>query len=146
LERCARARTIAPSIAAIASVASDRARSASSPRDANASARRCCQRANAVPAASRAAPERSPSSVAETIGHPRRAPTSSAPDSFEAPIHTNDRLLTADDLAVRWQVPKSHVYRLARGARIPTVKLGRYYRFRLAAVEAFELKGGVSDA
>jgi excisionase family DNA binding protein len=74
------------------------------------------------------------------------AQTSSGPEFFEAKIHTNDRLLTADDLAARWQVPKSHVYRLARGARIPTVRLGRYYRFRLAAVEAFELEGGVSDA
>ena len=25
------------------------------------------------------------------------------------------RLLTADQLAIRWQVPKSHVYRLASG-------------------------------
>jgi excisionase family DNA binding protein len=49
-----------------------------------------------------------------------------------------DRLLTADQLAVRWQVPKSHVYRLTREGRIPTVRLGRYYRYRLAAVEAWE--------
>jgi excisionase family DNA binding protein len=49
------------------------------------------------------------------------------------------RLLTADDLAERWQVPKSHVYRLTRDAKIPTVKLGRYYRYRLDAIEAFEL-------
>jgi excisionase family DNA binding protein len=49
------------------------------------------------------------------------------------------RLLTADDLAERWQVPKRHVYRLTRDAKIPTVKLGRYYRYRLDAIEAFEL-------
>jgi excisionase family DNA binding protein len=49
------------------------------------------------------------------------------------------RLLTADDLAERWQVPKSHVYRLTRDAKIPTVKLGRYYRYRLDAIQAFEL-------
>jgi excisionase family DNA binding protein len=35
-------------------------------------------------------------------------------------------LLTAGELAMRWQVPKSHVYRLTREGRIPTVKLGRY--------------------
>ena len=36
-----------------------------------------------------------------------------------------DRLLTAEELAYRWQVPKSHVYRLSREGRIPTVKLGK---------------------
>lgn len=49
------------------------------------------------------------------------------------------RLLTADELAERWQVPKSHVYRLTRDEAIPTVKLGRYYRYRLDAIEAWEL-------
>jgi excisionase family DNA binding protein len=47
-------------------------------------------------------------------------------------------LLTADDLAARWQVSKHHVYRLAREGRIPCVQIGRYYRFRLAAIEAWE--------
>jgi excisionase family DNA binding protein len=50
-----------------------------------------------------------------------------------------DQLLTADQLAQRWQVPKSHVYRLAREGRIPTVELGRYKRFRLDAIERFEV-------
>lgn len=48
------------------------------------------------------------------------------------------QLLTAGQLAERWQVPTSHVYRLARDGRIPTVELGRYRRFRLDAVEQFE--------
>lgn len=48
------------------------------------------------------------------------------------------QLLTADQLAVRWQVPKSHVYRLAREGAIPVVELGRYRRFRLDAIEQFE--------
>jgi excisionase family DNA binding protein len=48
------------------------------------------------------------------------------------------QLLTADQLAERWQVPTSHVYRLARDGRIPTVELGRYRRFRLDAIEQFE--------
>lgn len=51
------------------------------------------------------------------------------------------RLLTADELAERWQVPKSQVYRLTRDAAIPTVKLGRYYRYRLDMIEAWELGG-----
>ncbi len=56
----------------------------------------------------------------------------------------NGQLLTADQLTVRWQVPKSqqvpksHVYRLAREGAIPVVELGRYRRFRLDAIEQFE--------
>jgi excisionase family DNA binding protein len=49
------------------------------------------------------------------------------------------QLLTADQLAERWQVPTSHVYRLTRDSAIPAVKLGRYYRYRLDAIERFEL-------
>lgn len=49
------------------------------------------------------------------------------------------RLLTAEELADRWQVPASHVYRLARRDDIPVVRLGRYYRFRLDEIEAWEL-------
>jgi excisionase family DNA binding protein len=49
------------------------------------------------------------------------------------------RLLTAEDLAERWGVTKAQVYRLARDGRIPTVPIGRYYRFRLAAIEAWEI-------
>lgn len=48
------------------------------------------------------------------------------------------QLLTADQLAERWQVPKSHVYRLTREGAVPAVKLGRYYRYRLDAIERFE--------
>jgi excisionase family DNA binding protein len=48
------------------------------------------------------------------------------------------QLLTAEQLAERWQVAAAHVYRLAREGRIPVVKLGRYYRFRLDEIERFE--------
>lgn len=57
-------------------------------------------------------------------------------------VVTASRLLTADDLAERWQVPKAHVYRLTRSGQLPTVKLGRYCRYDLRAVEAFEAGGG----
>jgi len=50
----------------------------------------------------------------------------------------SDRLLTATDLAARWQVEKGHVYRLTREGTIPAVKLGRYYRYRRDLIEAFE--------
>lgn len=53
-------------------------------------------------------------------------------------------LLTAEQVAARWQVPKAHVYRLARDGRLPTVALGRYRRWRLEALEAFERDGGAA--
>jgi excisionase family DNA binding protein len=49
-----------------------------------------------------------------------------------------DALLTADELAERWQVERSQVYRLAREGRIPAVRIGRYLRFRLDLIEEFE--------
>jgi excisionase family DNA binding protein len=49
------------------------------------------------------------------------------------------RVLTPEQLAERWSVPKSQIYRLTREGRIPVVKLGRYVRFRLDAIERFEL-------
>jgi excisionase family DNA binding protein len=52
--------------------------------------------------------------------------------------------MTADDVAERWQVPKAHVYRLERTGKLPSVRLGRYRRFRLEAIEEFERDGGVS--
>ena len=55
---------------------------------------------------------------------------------------TAGTLLTADDLAARWQVPKGQIYRLTREGQIPTVQLGKYYRYALAAVEEFEAAGG----
>jgi excisionase family DNA binding protein len=52
------------------------------------------------------------------------------------------QLLTADDLAARWQVPKTQVYGMARAGLLPVVRLGRYVRFRLVDVERFEEEGG----
>lgn len=48
------------------------------------------------------------------------------------------RLFTAADLAERWGVPVAHVYRMTRQCDLPTVRIGRYYRYRLAAVRAWE--------
>jgi excisionase family DNA binding protein len=39
------------------------------------------------------------------------------------------RLLTAEDVAERLQVPRSWVYREAREGRLPSVPCGRYRRF-----------------
>lgn len=51
-------------------------------------------------------------------------------------------LLTADDLADRWQVTKDHIYALTRTGQLPTVRIGRYYRYQLAAIERWENDGG----
>ena len=64
------------------------------------------------------------------------------------PAARGDPLLTAEQLADRWQVPKAHVYALSRRDVIPVVRLGKYYRYRLDAIEAFELgeHDGTMDA
>jgi excisionase family DNA binding protein len=59
-------------------------------------------------------------------------------------VDPSTRLLTADELATRWQVPTAHVYRLARDGKLPTVRLGKYVRFRAAEMEQFEAGGGVA--
>jgi excisionase family DNA binding protein len=54
------------------------------------------------------------------------------------PTGRKEKLLTAEQLAERWQVKPSHVYRLTRVGQIPCVPLGRYYRYRLDLIEQFE--------
>jgi excisionase family DNA binding protein len=55
------------------------------------------------------------------------------------------RLLTADDLAARWQVSPAHVYRLTREGVLPAVRLGRYYRYSPERVTEFERAGGGAE-
>lgn len=57
-------------------------------------------------------------------------------DTVTAACH--DAVLTAEQLAERWQVGRQHVYRLAREGRIPCLPIGRYYRFRLSTILAWE--------
>jgi excisionase family DNA binding protein len=57
---------------------------------------------------------------------------------------TTARLLTPEQLAERFGVLKSQVYRLAREGDLPCVRIGRYVRFRLEDVEQFERDGGVA--
>jgi excisionase family DNA binding protein len=54
----------------------------------------------------------------------------------------NDRLLTADELAERLNVPTSWVREQARQGGIPVVRLGRYVPFYLPAVAAELEKNG----
>ena len=68
-------------------------------------------------------------------------PPADAPSAEHA---NRGAILTAEQLADRWQVPTSQVYRLTRDGRLPVVRLGRYYRYRLDAVEDFERGGGAT--
>jgi len=68
-------------------------------------------------------------------------------DSVEPNVSERRQLLTADQLADRWQISVAQVYRLARDGAIPSVALGRYRRFRLASIEVWEVaQEGVPDA
>ena len=55
------------------------------------------------------------------------------------------RLLTADDLADRWQIARSSVYNLTRQGKLPVVRLGKYYRYEIGAIEQFEARGGTVE-
>jgi predicted DNA-binding transcriptional regulator AlpA len=48
-------------------------------------------------------------------------------------------ILTAEQLAARWQVKVQWIYQKTRAGQIPRIPLpGRYYRFRLDVIEEFE--------
>jgi excisionase family DNA binding protein len=50
-------------------------------------------------------------------------------------VKANDeRLLTPDELAERLKVPVSWVYEQSRVGKIPTIRIGKYVRFRLNEV------------
>jgi excisionase family DNA binding protein len=53
----------------------------------------------------------------------------------EHPSPMAARLLTAAEVAALLGVPKTWVYEQSRLGRIPTVSLGRYKRYRRAAIE-----------
>lgn len=54
------------------------------------------------------------------------------------------QLMTAAELAQRWQVPKAHVYRLTRRGDLPVVCLGAYRRYRIEDIEEWERGGGAN--
>lgn len=59
---------------------------------------------------------------------------------------TASQLLTAEQLADRWQVTPGQVYRLAREGSLPVVRIGRYKRFRVDAILAWEQNCEASNA
>jgi excisionase family DNA binding protein len=60
-----------------------------------------------------------------------------APAREAAPGPPAGGLMTAGEIAARLGVKPGWIYRQSRAGRIPTVKLGRYYRYRLDAIEAW---------
>jgi excisionase family DNA binding protein len=50
---------------------------------------------------------------------------------------SNGTLLTASEVAEMLHVPTTWVYAETRAGRLPHVKLGRYYRYSRASIEAF---------
>lgn len=58
----------------------------------------------------------------------------------------NETFLDGPELDVRWGMKKGAVYRMTREGLLEDVvtHLGRYYRYRLDRVEAFEARGGTA--
>ena len=51
----------------------------------------------------------------------------------------NGQILTAQELAERWQVRPGWIYQKVREGQLPAIPLpGRYIRFRLDTIERFE--------
>ena len=65
-------------------------------------------------------------------------------EEVEKPVGRNgqadDRLLDAEQLAQRLNVPVSWIYEQSRMGNIPTIRLGRYIRFKLHEVLSCETK------
>jgi excisionase family DNA binding protein len=49
----------------------------------------------------------------------------------------DDRLIDAHEVAERLGVPVSWVYAQTRAGRLPTVRLGRYYRYRPSTIASW---------
>jgi excisionase family DNA binding protein len=59
------------------------------------------------------------------------------PGAGDRPVGSVGRLLDAHEVAAMLGVPVSWVYAQTRAGRIPTVPLGRYYRYRRDAIDAW---------
>ena len=56
---------------------------------------------------------------------------------MNGPEADRDQLLTADDIAELMRVTRAWVYAETRRDRLPHLRLGRYVRYRRAAIEAW---------
>lgn len=64
-----------------------------------------------------------------------RIPTEPDPTGVE-------RLLTAQEIADRLRVSDKWIYKAAADRKLPSVKMGRYLRFRAADVQSWIERGG----
>ena len=54
-----------------------------------------------------------------------------------APTADTERLLTVQDVAQRFSVPVSWVYANAEAGHLPSLKIGKYRRFRASELEVY---------
>ena len=57
-----------------------------------------------------------------------------APAALSAPESANEDLLSAGQMAIVLNLPKSCVYEKARAGELPSIRLGKHVRFNRAAV------------
>lgn len=50
-------------------------------------------------------------------------------------VRKQGEVLTIDELAVYLKIPKSTLYKLVREGKIPSLKVGRHWRFHKGAIE-----------
>jgi excisionase family DNA binding protein len=65
------------------------------------------------------------------------APAPSAREVPDAPVAGYDQVITADEVAALLRMTPAWVYAETRRNRIPHMRLGRYFRYRRAAIEAW---------
>lgn len=53
------------------------------------------------------------------------------------PVQQSAELLTPDDLALMLGVSRLQVIRQSRAGKIPSIKLGKAYRYRAGAIDAW---------
>ena len=70
------------------------------------------------------------------------------PESFHPhPRETGrSRLITIEDLAALWQIPKATLYNWVSQGKVPHLKIGRLLRFDLAEIEKFETRSRMGTA
>lgn len=59
-------------------------------------------------------------------------------------VSTPRDVMTIDGLALYLQVPKSSLYKLAQGGKVPGQKVGRHWRFHKAVIDEW-LRGAKRD-
>jgi excisionase family DNA binding protein len=58
----------------------------------------------------------------------------------------NERLMTVDELAERWQVEPAWVYKKAKDPDFPTIRLGGNIRFAFEDIEEYEKQAKENDS